>query len=54
MIFKTNYVIGIGGGGGSVKILFIVGGGDKSKYYGIMGRVGDKYDELFNYHPLLY
>ena len=43
----TNNVIGIGGG--SAKILYLImGRGGRSKYYGIMGRVGDKYDEFLS------
>ena len=42
----TNCVIGIGGG--SAEILHMITGGGRSKYYGIMGRVGDKYDEFLS------
>ena len=41
--------------GGSVKILFMITEeGGRSKYYRIIGIVGDKYDKLFNWYPLLY
>ena len=34
--------------GGSAEILHMITGGGRSKYYGIMGRVGDKYDEFLS------